>query len=217
MNAASPGAAATREARGPAPAAGATATPADHRVGPNAVIQTRAALQALCGSAVCDSIFDAAGLGRLDARRLEQLVEARLVNDLNEAVVRQLPPALAREVMAHAGALTADYVMAHRIPSAVRRLLPRLPRPLARRLLLAAIGKHAWTFAGHARVETRADRVIIHDNPICLGRSSLGACVWHVGVFSRLLQALVDPRIRVREERCAGRGDGACHFRILTG
>ena len=48
---------------------------------------------------------------------------------------------------------TGDYLLAHRIPKPVQALLKRLPAPLAARVLLAAITRHAWTFAGSGRFE----------------------------------------------------------------
>ena len=47
-----------------------------------------------------------------------------------------------------AGARTADYIIANRIPAPVVRLLRLLPAFIAAPVLMAAIRKHAWTFAG---------------------------------------------------------------------
>jgi divinyl protochlorophyllide a 8-vinyl-reductase len=217
MSAAPPGpAVAARYGERP-PAGDANLATARNRVGPNAVIQTRRVLDQRYGTAARAAIFAGAGLDQLDERDLTELVDVDVVNALNAEIVRRLPPASARDLLWHAGKLTGDYVLEHRIPRTARRLLQALPRPLARRLLMMAITRNAWTFAGRARVETRPDRVVIHDNPICLGRTALSSCVWHVAVLSRLLQTLVDPGLVVRETQCLGRGNDACRFEILSG
>jgi divinyl protochlorophyllide a 8-vinyl-reductase len=217
MSAAGAGTAAGASAWRTPPPGDTNAAPARSRVGPNAVIQTLAVLEQRYGAAARATVLEAAGLNRLHERDLLELVDADVVNALNAEVVRRLPPASARDVLWKAGRLTGDYVLANRIPRTARRLLQALPRPVARRLLMKAIARNAWTFAGRARVETRPDRIVIHDNPICLGRTSLSSCVWHVAVLARLLQTLVDPGLVVRETRCLGRGDPACRFDILSG
>jgi hypothetical protein len=55
---------------------------------------------------------------------------------------------VAAEVARSAGRRTADYLLAHRIPKPVQALLKALPARLAARVLLSAIARHAWTFAG---------------------------------------------------------------------
>jgi divinyl protochlorophyllide a 8-vinyl-reductase len=217
MSAARPGTAAGASAWRTPPPGDADAAPARNRVGPNAVIQTLKVLEQRYGAAARATVCEGAGLNRLDERDLLAMVDANVVNALNAEIVRRLPAASARDVLWVAGKLTGDYVLANRIPRTARRLLQALPRPLARRVLMMAIARNAWTFAGRARVETGADRIVIHDNPICLGRTSLSSCVWHVAVLSRLLQRLVDPDLVVRETQCLGRGNDACRFEILSG
>ena len=64
---------------------------------------------------------------------------------------RILGEAIARE-MDRGGQV---YVLHNRIPRLVRRLLPKVPRRLALRLLLRAVRAHAWTFAGSADFRVR--------------------------------------------------------------
>jgi divinyl protochlorophyllide a 8-vinyl-reductase len=92
-----------------------------------------------------------------------------------------------------AGARTADYIIAHRIPRAAVWLLRRLPAPLAAPLLMAAIRKHAWTFVG-AGVFAPAgawrfaiDRSAAED-PVMLPDSLFQ---WYAAVFTRLYRRLV--------------------------
>ena len=81
---------------------------------------------------------------------------------------------------------------------------------------MKAIAKNAWTFAGQAPVETGADWILIHDNPISQGGLGFSRCEWHVAVFSRLFATLVDPGIRVTETHCAGHGSEGCRFTVWT-
>jgi divinyl protochlorophyllide a 8-vinyl-reductase len=92
-----------------------------------------------------------------------------------------------------AGARTADYIIANRIPRAVVWLLRRLPPGLAAPLLMAAIRKHAWTFVGAGAFAARdswhftIDRSRADDSvppPDSLFH-------WYAAVFTRLYRELV--------------------------
>lgn len=92
-----------------------------------------------------------------------------------------------------AGARTADYIIANRIPRPAVWLLKRLPALLAAPLLMGAIRKHAWTFVGagvftpagawgFAIDRTRADDSIPPPDSLFL---------WYAAVFTRLYRVLV--------------------------
>ena len=94
-----------------------------------------------------------------------------------------------------AGARTADYIIANRIPRPAVWLLKRLPALLAAPLLMGAIRKHAWTFVGagvftpagawgFAIDRTRADDSIPPPDSLFL---------WYAAVFTRLYRVLVAP------------------------
>lgn len=189
---------------------------AAHRVGPNAIIQTREALDEFCGTAKRTAIFEQAGLGTLADDRLRDLVDVGQVNALNQAIGQRLRPQVAHAVLRRAGELTGAYVLENRIPKPAHRLLKALPRAIAQRLLMKAIARNAWTFAGQARVETGADWILIHANPICQGPLGFSRCEWHMAVFSRLFETLVDPRIRICETHCIGQGSEGCRFTVQT-
>lgn len=190
-----------------------TAQPAT-RVGPNAILQTRTALDVLCGHVKRVEIFDRAGLGWLSRRDLEDLVHTRAVNALNASVLLSLAPDNAETVMAHAGELTANYIIENRIPAPVQTLLKIVPRSIGTKLLLKAIERNAWTFAGSCEVVIGDGIVSIYDNPICLGRLGYSGCVWHRAVFTRLFHCLISEKIVVEEIECIGKGGDACVFEI---
>lgn len=205
----------TLDARPFAGTAGDGMSAGRHTVGPNAIIQTRAALDEIVGIGRRRAIFGTSGHGAFADHDPDGMVEARIVNGLNYEIAARLDPETAHAVMKRAGEMTGDYILANRIPKPAQWLLRRLPRALAQRLLMAAIARNAWTFAGHARIETGPDFIAIHENPICLGKVGFSSCVWHAAVFRRLFTTLVDPAITVHETECVGWGGEACRFEIV--
>ena len=185
-----------------------------HRVGPNAIIQTRAALRDACDAETCAAIFRDAGLVRWFETDPGDMVPADSVNALNRAIALALDAGTAEAVMREAGRRTGDYILANRIPKLAQRLLRLMPGPLARRMLLKAIAKNAWTFAGSADIRTGPDFIEIIGNPVCLGRQGFDACGWHEAVLERLFRALADKRAVLIETRCTGRGDPSCRFEV---
>src|SRR6056297_1861565 len=160
------------------------------RVGPNVAIQTFAAVRVLRGEAAARDV--AAGAGLADwvdlppADMIPEAAAARIFTAVHAACGGEAPA-----VMAEAGRRTADYVLANRIPPPVRAVLPWLPDALAGRILLSAIARNAWTFAGSGGVATgaRPFSVEIVANPL----AEPGGCAWHAGVFERLFRVLVHP------------------------
>jgi divinyl protochlorophyllide a 8-vinyl-reductase len=135
------------------------------------------------------------------------------------ALARLIPQGLADEIMADAGARTGAYIVANRIPAPARILLRALPKPLAARLLVKAIAKHAWTFAGSGAfsfLPSRPSVMEIADNPLAGPRRAGPSCVWHAAVFTRLFRSLVSPDATVRETACCAAGDPACRFEMVS-
>ena len=184
-------------------------------VGPNAILQTAAALDAQGGRALARQVFAAAGLGALlDAPPEAMVPEAQAVA-LMRALHATLPPEAARRVSREAGRRTGAYILRHRIPAPARGLLRLLPARLAAPLLLRAVAAHAWTFAGSGRVEIAGGdpaRLMIHDNPLAVRGSD-----WHRAVLEVLFQSLVHPRARVTQTASCATEAGACTFEIATG
>jgi divinyl protochlorophyllide a 8-vinyl-reductase len=144
----------------------------------------------------------------------EGLVDAALVRWLNLAVRDSLPAQEAKAVMRLAGSLTGEYILANRIPGRAMAVLERLPSAFSVNLLLKAIARHSWTFAGNAPVRVRHGwrraEIEIAGNPI-----AYGPCVWHEAVFERLLAPLARKGLTVRETACCRQGAAACRFEIL--
>jgi divinyl protochlorophyllide a 8-vinyl-reductase len=121
-------------------------------------------------------------------------------------------------VAIEAGAATGDYLFAHRIPRLAQRLLRVLPAPLASRVLLKAITRHAWTFAGSGHFAARAGHpviITIGDCAICRGaRAAAPCCDCYSATFTRLFAELVHPHATAREVECIAAGAAACRFEI---
>lgn len=183
-------------------------------IGPNAVLQLAEALRADGGEAAARAVFDAAGLGALLDRPPEAMVDEHLPAALFKALF-SVRPADAPAIAADAGRRTADYIMANRIPGAVCTLLRLLPAPLASRLLLNAIARNAWTFAGSGTCTVSAGQpavIAIRDNPM-----AMPGCAWHADVFRRLFGRLVHRSVSVRHAACCHEGGNTCQFEIRYG
>ena len=186
-------------------------------IGPNAVIQLGEALRATLGEQRAAGLYRDAGCTAWFATPPDAMVDERRTADLHQALRRELPADAAR-ILAEAGRRTGDYILAHRIPQPAQWLLRRLPAALAGPLLLDAISRHAWTFAGTGRFSARRGRpclVEIAGNPLVAGeRAEAPVCVWHAAVFRRLFQELVHSGTSVREIACGAVGGDACRFAI---
>jgi divinyl protochlorophyllide a 8-vinyl-reductase len=133
------------------------------------------------------------------------------------AALRGLVPAdEAARIAADAGRRTADYLLANRIPRVMRLVLPRLPARWAARILLVAIGRHAWTFAGSGRFAVlpgRPVRFSIAGGPLARDvQAPVPVCDYYAATFAGLFRRLVHPATRVVETDCEACGAPACIF-----
>lgn len=184
-------------------------------VGPNSVIQLAHALRELAGEGAAREVFANAGLSGLLDHLPDEMVDERVPARLFDALWRTLPEASARIIAADAGRRTARYILKHRIPRPAQLVLRLLPSPLARRLLLIAIQKHAWTFAGSGRCTT------LWGNPAVIdiegNTLSMPGCVWHVAVFETLFDGLGRGATHVEHPLCGAAGDAVCRFEVRFG
>lgn len=191
-------------------------------VGPNAVTRLAEALRAQGGEALTQSLFRRSGHGLWLETPPSSMLDAAEVARLHRAVRETFGLDAAATVLRDAGRRTALYLLANRIPWAARRLLPRLPRPLATRALLAALRRNAWTFGAAGRFNAIGGahlELAIEGNPLCAQprpgeAGEICVCAWHEAVFETLFRALVSPRARVREVACLARGDQTCRFAV---
>lgn len=188
------------------------------RIGPNAVIQMARALADRDGESTAARVVRDATGRSLDALP-EAMVDEHEVQRLMREVLTTLDPEAARAVCHEAGVRTADYLLAHRIPRVAQWLIRVLPRRIGLRVLLGAISRHAWTFAGSGRFHVAWrhpwPELVFAKCTLCrLVRTEAPVCNYYAGTFTRLLQALVSPQASVREIRCVATGDPTCRFRL---
>jgi divinyl protochlorophyllide a 8-vinyl-reductase len=188
------------------------------RIGPNAITRMGEALAAALGEGPAAELFERAGLAGAWASPPQAMVDEADVIRLHRAVDRALDPAMADRIARDAGRRTGDYLLANRIPRPVGFLLQALPAGLAAPLLLQAIGRHAWTFAGSGTFTARPGRPVLLDIaacPLCRGaRAAQPCCGYYAATFERLFAVLVSPHARVAETACCAAGDAACRFEV---
>lgn len=198
------------------------------RIGPNAILRLIEALDERFGRAKTEAVFRAAGQHEHLAALPDAMVDERSITALYTSLPTQLGFAEAAEVSAHAGLLTGEYLLAHRIPAAAQRLMKLMPAALAARTLLAAIDMHSWTFAGSGTFERqhveRAGgggrsrvywRLSITNCPICRGASfAEPACAYYAATFERIFRHVVAASARVTESECQANGASACVFEV---
>lgn len=190
------------------------------RIGPNAITRLAEAMPRRVGASATREVFVRAGLVHHLLDPPQHMVDETEVRRLHGALRDTLGETAALQLAREAGTLTARYLLAHRIPRPVQALLRTLPAALAARLLLRAIARHAWTFAGsgrfsHAVAPARQRRAVlrIQGNPLCRDlRSDHPACTFYAATFEHLFARLVHPRSRVHETACEACGAPACEF-----
>ncbi|MCR9180755.1 MAG: bacteriochlorophyll 4-vinyl reductase [Erythrobacteraceae bacterium] len=159
-------------------------------IGPNAVLQTVAAMEEHLGRAETLAILADAQIDRLPSG--ESMIPELHALRLHRWLALH-DPLGSFTIADEAGSRTADYIIANRIPKAAARLLRHLPASLAAPLLMAAIRKHAWTFIGagaftpHGAWRFSIDRTCA-DDPVQPPDSLFH---WYAAVFTRLYRCLV--------------------------
>jgi len=188
------------------------------RIGPNAITRLAEALRIDLGEECAAQVFGQAGLDGYLRHPPEHMVDETEVGRLHRALRETLPGEEAQRLSRIAGVRTADYLLAKRIPRPVQALLKLLPAPFASYVLLDAIRRHAWTFAGSGHFSAMADnpsRLVIANNPMCRGvRRTAPQCDYYAATFERLFRVLVHERARVRETACEACGADGCEFEV---
>jgi divinyl protochlorophyllide a 8-vinyl-reductase len=171
------------------------------RIGPNAITRVAQALTESVGPDGARDVFTRASLAPYLSAPPEAMVPEDEVARLHAALA-ETPglhgPAIARR----AGTLTADYLLAHRLPKPVQALLRALPARWAAHALIMAIRRNAWTFCGSASfvgAGGRPTRVTIAGGLLAGAGAAEVSAAFHAAVFERLFQALVTPQARANE------------------
>jgi divinyl protochlorophyllide a 8-vinyl-reductase len=192
--------------------------PITARIGPNAITRVAEVLPGFVGRDVARHIFELAGLSAYLRAPPEEMVDECEVTRLHAMLREALGGPLAHRVAQSAGLRTAEYLLARRIPKPVQALLKALPAPLAARVLLVAIRKHAWTFSGSGVFEARAGAPVvltIRGNPLCRGLATdTPACAYYAATFEHLFRTLVHRDAQLTETDCEACGGSECRFEV---
>ncbi|PXW78489.1 divinyl protochlorophyllide a 8-vinyl-reductase [Blastomonas natatoria] len=182
-------------------------------IGPNAVLQLAWAMEGTIGADAAREVLEVAGIDALPSGET-MIAEAEALR-LHQALAILHPDAA--EQIAEAAAIgTADYIIAHRIPRLAAMALRWLPAPLAARLLMRAIERHAWTFVGAGHFTVTGPWHFIID------RSRSGDAtdppdtlfLWYAHVFARLYSRLVRARSGCTGAAPDPRYPSRWHYRI---
>lgn len=188
------------------------------RIGPNAITRVAEVLRLRFGTGATSTLFEHAGLSGYLLQPPQSMVDEAEVRRLHGVLREDLGDEQARAVARAAGLRTAEYLLAHRIPRPVQRLLKLLPAALAAHVLLAAISRNAWTFAGSGKFSARVGKPVVltlRNNPLCRRLNTAApACDYYAATFERLFRTLVHPRAEVLEVACEACGDLECRFEI---
>lgn len=186
------------------------------KIGPNAILQVFACLEAMPSLSKDEAarIACIAGLSHHLAHRPAAMVDERDVVALHQAVRSCLPEQVATAVLQQAGEQTAQYILAHRIPKLAQWMLRALPPKPASAMLLKAIAKHAWTFTGSGAFTYQLGHpalIALSSCPAC--EQVYGAdepCTYYIATLQGLFQALVHRGAILTQEsseKCDGKID----------
>jgi divinyl protochlorophyllide a 8-vinyl-reductase len=188
------------------------------RIGPNAVIQAAKAIEAFESQSMLARVFSAAQLPHYLAEMPAAMIPEQDVIALHASLRADLGDRRAQSIAWTAGYHTANYILAHRIPKPAQMLLRHLPARLAAPLLVKAIARHAWTFAGSGVFSTQSGKPLVLSISNCpVGRTAhteAPACGFYAATFERLFAELVAGSTRVTEIECQAMGCSACRFRV---
>ncbi len=187
------------------------------RIGPNAVTRIAEAAEILRGRSAGRRAFTKAGLAHHWRHPPDRMVPDDDVARLHRALRHVFGPAAAAAIGAEAGRRTADYLLGHRIPRLFQTLLRMLPKRASVWLLLLAISRHAWTFAGQGRFSWRSIaggfELTIANGPVSrLIEADGPVCHYYAATFQALFRSIGGETIRVVETGCEAAGAPACVF-----
>lgn len=195
----------------------AVADPA--RIGPNAIIRIAEALRDRFGEGMAEPLLHEATGYHLTGLP-SAMVDEREPLALVKAVVERLGVVEAAPVLRDAGHRTGDYLLANRIPRVAQWIIRVAPRRVGLAILLQAMAKNAWTFAGSGRFRIVRGggwpQLVFEECAMCRElHATRPMCDFYAGTFERLIAVLVAPSVQVVEVECLAQGGGVCRFELL--
>lgn len=183
------------------------------RIGPNAIIQTFNALSARLGEDRAHLIFKSANHEKYIGNMPTEMVSEAEFHALVDAILAAIGEQDTAGVLKDSGQRTADYLLKNRIPGIFQWLVRRMPERLGMKLLLFAISKNAWTFAGSGAFsfavgESMAIRVRVRfpSEPV--------VAYFYGGTFDKLLCTLINPKVAIAIEAHSDQDGIDCFYPV---
>jgi divinyl protochlorophyllide a 8-vinyl-reductase len=169
-------------------------TPA--KIGPNSIIQTVAALEAKYGRSEAEAILRRAGQGGWISNLPSEMTEESKFHELVCSLEKELGEKNTASILEDSGRRTAAYLLRVRIPGFFQKILKPLPPGMAFKLLLFAISKNAWTFAGSGEFSYSSGK-----QPVITVRVTYPSLPvvgnFYLGTFETLLEELVNAKTAI--------------------
>ncbi len=162
------------------------------RIGPNSIIQTVAALEASFGKAEAEAILQRIGQGHWIGNLPTEMTEESKFHALVTAVEKEIGENATASILEESGQRTAKYLLRVRIPAIFQKVVKLLPPRAAFKLLLFAISKNAWTFAGSGQFSYTMSRPPEISVRVTWPSLPVGGN-FYLGTFKALLHELVNP------------------------
>ncbi len=181
------------------------------KIGPNSIIQTVAALESKYGKAEAEAILARAGHKHLIGNLPSEMTEESKFHALVQALDKELGEKIMVHILNDSGQRTAAYLLRVRIPGLFQKLLKPLPPGLAFKILIFAISKNAWTFAGSGDFSyTTGKTPEITVKVTCPTIPVVGN--FYLGTFTRLLRELVSHDTKIESSITGESGAITCRY-----
>ncbi len=181
------------------------------KIGPNSIIQTVGALESAYGKSRADEILTNAGQGHWIGNLPSEMTDESKFHALVTALQKEIGETATAGILKESGERTAKYLLRVRIPGPFQKIVKLLPPGLAFRVLLFAISKNAWTFAGSGEFDYSSKpspninvKVTFPSEPV-VGN-------FYLGTFIALLRELVNPNTSIRENIRKESGAIVCRY-----
>jgi divinyl protochlorophyllide a 8-vinyl-reductase len=189
------------------------------RIGPNSIIRTVEALTDLFGVPYTHNLLCAGGYPDLMDNLPTTMIPEEEFLALITMLVEQIGSEQTAHILRRAGELTAGYLLANRIPKPFQTLLTYVSPTIGLNLLLVAIKKSAWTFAGSGKFSfvgsTPATIIIANQHATAIIPHEI--CSFYNGTFETIFQTLIDTQTHVEKLVGPGSGEFRCVYRVWYG
>jgi len=183
------------------------------RIGPNSIIQTFNALNTRFGQERTKAIFLSAGHEKYIGNLPTEMVNEAEFHALVKALLAEIGEKEAAEILKNSGQRTAEYLLKNRIPGIFQSLVKLMPKKMGMKLLLFAISKNAWTFAGSGAFSFEVGKAMYIRVRVSFPSKPVVA-YFYGGTFDKLLRTLIDPKADVNIEERTQKGEIDCFYNV---